>query len=581
MAKPILLLLLASVTAGSALELVGSGLETAERAGSASETAGSAANPCPVWFVYNKSRNTCECGKSLSGLVDCDPNSSISLLYCYCMTYNEELHQPVVGACTARCTQRETSNCHSFNSIGTNTTMELNNKTCGDLNRTGQLCGSCKANHSPEVYSYFLRCVACDEDDFSQNLLKYMAVAFLPLTAFYIFVITLKISITSGSMVAYILTCQIVTTPILIRILAPGNFNSTSTLLLINCFSVWNLDFLRSVHSPFCLHPKMNTMHILALDYLVGIYPLFLIFLTYLAILVHDHCQTVARVCRFVSQHFGQVQSIRGSLIHTFASFLVLSYVKILNVSFDLLFPVTLYTVDGKKIDHQYLYNEAEIVYFGKEHLPFAILAVLMLMVFNCLPLALLVLYPCQCFQRSLNLCGLHSPTLFTFMDAFQGCYRHNPRDCRYFAALYLFVRILQLLTFAFVRDFIFIPLMGFYFLALTAALTFIEPYTDNAHNKIDKVFFLWFSSAYFLTALSFYLRPSEPQIPTQQIYTISMGLLAVLPITYGGVMIVGRIIPSKLLLKVKSILQQLSFGRSHQCPHTGVQEGERTPLLH
>ena len=516
--------------------------------------------------------------------MDCDPKTTaVSLLYCYCMTYNEELRQPLVGACAAMCVQRDTPDCQSFNVIKTNDTLELNDKMCGELNRTGQLCGRCQDHHGPEVYSYSLRCVPCDENDFPRNLLKYMAVAFLPLTAFYIFVIALKISITSGAMVAYILTCQIITTPILIRILTPGNFNNLLTLLLINCFSFWNLDFLRSVYSPFCLHPKMNTMHVLALDYLVGVYPLFLIVLTYIAMLVHDRCPSVARVCRLVSQYSGQVQTIRGSLIQTFASFLVLSYVKILNVSFDLLFPVTLQTVDAKKIDNLYLYNEAEIVYFGKEHLPFAILAVLMLMVFNLLPLALLVLYPCQCFQRSLNLCGIHSPMLFTFMDAFQGCYRHTPRDCRYFAALYLFVRVLQLLTFAFVRDFIFIPLMGFYFLALTAALIFIEPYTKTVHNKIDKVFFLWFSSAYFLTALNVYLRPSEPQIPMQHIYATTMGLLAILPMTYGGVMITKRVLPGKLSHKVKSAWQQLCLNRYQQGAthtHGGVEESERTPLL-
>lgn len=547
-----------------------------------------AVDTCPVWFYYNSSSNRCECGDTLRGVVDCDSSVSpavVSLLYCYCMTYNEEMNQTLVGACTAMCTRRNTPDCQSFNTIKTNDTRELNSEMCGELNRTGQLCGRCEENHAPEVYSYSLTCIECHQEDFALNLLKYIAIAFLPLTMFYIFMTALKISITSGSMVAYIMTCQIATTPTLIRILKPGNFNHVSTMLLINCFSVWNLDFLRSIYSPFCLHPNMNTMHVLALDYLVGVYPLFLILLTYLAIMVHDRCPMLAKVCRQATKYFGQVQSIRGSLVQTFATFLVLSYVKILTVSFDLLFPVNLKTVHGKNIDKLYLYNDAEMVYFGKEHLPFAILAVFMLTVFNLLPLTLLLLYPCRCFQKCLSFCGVQNPILFTFMDAFQGCYRHHPRDCRYFAALYLFVRILQLLTFAFVRDFIYIPLMGFYFLALTAAQVIIEPYTEMINNKIEKVFFLWFSSAYFLTALNVYLRPSEPQIPMQHIYATSICLISILPITFGGTMIFKRVIPNRLILKVRSIFQRIG-SRNHRQderqiqPFGIVQENENTPLL-
>jgi hypothetical protein len=507
------------------------------------------------------------------------------------MTYNEKLDQTVVGACTAMCTKRNTTDCQSFNAIETNDTSELNTEMCKELNRAGQLCGRCEDNHGPEVYSYSLRCVPCHEDDFPRNLLKYIAIAFLPLTVFYVCVIALKLSLTSGSMVAYILTCQIITTPLFIRILKPED---TPTLLLINCFSIWNLDFLRSVYPPFCLHPKMETMHVLALDYLVGVYPLFLILLTYLAIVIHDRCP------RSVTRCFGQVQSIRGSLIQTFASFLVLAYVKILNVSFDLLFPVALKTVHGERIDHLYLYNDAEVVYFGKEHLPFGILAVSMLVVFSLLPLTLLMLYPCRCFQKCLNLCAVQTPILFTFMDAFQGCYRHAPRDCRYFAALYLFLRILQLLTFALVRDFIYIPLMGFYFLAITAALIFIEPYIKMIHNKIDKVFFLWCSSAYFLTALNVYLRPSEPQIPMQYLYPAGMLLHALLPITYGVLMVSTGIIPNQILHKVIASCRQVCFRNAERQDHHGnraaqhsgnhgnraaqhsgsFQESEHTPLL-
>ena len=452
---------------------------------------------CPVWFNYNNRINNCSCGNLLKGVVTCNNNTEdVSLLYCYCMTFNQKLNKTYVGACSAMCTRKEMPNCQSFNKLQTKDKTELNKVLCGDLNREGQLCGRCAEGYAPQAYSYSLKCVPCSGKDFARNLAKYIAIAFLPLTVFYFLVTALRISITSGDMVVFVLTSQLITTPINLRNMASThNRPSTATLLIIGCFSLWNLDFMRSVYPPFCLHPKMNTMHMIALDYLVGIYPLFLILLTCIIVITLDRFQMSLRPLRVLSSTLSRLrrgrQSMRSSLVQSFASFLVLSYTKILNVSFDLLFPVNLRDSEGNRADSLYLYNDAEIAYFSPEHLPFAIVAILMLIVFNLLPLILLLLYPCRCFHRCLGRRGATSPTLFSFMDAFQGCYRHRPRDCRYFAGFYLFLRILQLVTFAVVRDYIYIVIMGFYSLIITGALVLIEPYKEKTQNKIDQVFFL------------------------------------------------------------------------------------------
>ena len=57
--------------------------------------------------------------------------------------------------------------------------------------------------------------------------------------------------------------------------------------------------------------------------------------------------------------------------------------------------------------------------------------------------------YSCRCFQSCLNRCRLNSQVLRTFMDAFQGCYKFEPCDCRYWAAFYLFLRLAVLIIFA------------------------------------------------------------------------------------------------------------------------------------
>ena len=124
---------------------------------------------------------------------------------------------------------------------------------------------------------------------------------------------------------------------------------------------------------------------------------------------------------------------------------------KILCASFDLV-PTQVYDKYGKGLG-LYLFYDAELQYFGKEHLRYAILAVITTLVFNILPLLLLLLYPFQCFQQCLSTCRQRWHGLPIFIDAFQGCYKNGTetgtRDCRYFAALYLITRITLLIVYA------------------------------------------------------------------------------------------------------------------------------------
>ena len=114
---------------------------------------------------------------------------------------------------------------------------------------------------------------------------------------------------------------------------------------------------------------------------------------------------------------------------------------KFLSVSFDLLTPTEVHNINGSLLG-LFLYYDASIAYFGTEHLPYAVLALLLLLIFVIFPIVLLLLYPMRCFQQCLGRCGLSFYALCIFMDAFQGGYKdgtNGTRDCRYFEALYLF----------------------------------------------------------------------------------------------------------------------------------------------
>ena len=183
------------------------------------------------------------------------------------------------------------------------------------------------------------------------------------------------------------------------------------------------------------------------------------------------------------------------SIVDAFATFLLLSYVKLLSVSSDLFIPTHVYNINGSSLG-VYLYYDATIEYFGSEHLPYGVLAVLVLLVFILFPLLLLLLYPMRCFQRCLSCCGVRWHALPIFIDGFQGCYKdgtNGTRDCRYFAAAFLFVRILLFIVFSLSLTGLFYGAAVLVFIPLVIAIVVVQPYKPrfSTYNAVDSVLVL------------------------------------------------------------------------------------------
>ena len=365
--------------------------------------------------------------------------------------------------------------------------------------RTGQLCGECEPDTSPPVYSYFPQCVNCTAG--TNNWGKYLAISLLPLTGFFLGAVVLRLRVTSTHWNGVVFTFQILTSPILLRQLAmilytqrySNSFFEILADIYITIFSIWNLDFFRMIYPSFCLHPHASTLQILALDYITAAYPLVLIVVTYTLVTLHYRdCRLIVCLWKpfqtgFI--HFRRQWSIQNSLVDAFATFLLLSYMKFVSTSCDLLTPTVLYH-SNSTYDTTVLYYDGNVKYFGPKHLPYAVLAIVVVLVFILLPILLLCLYPCLCFQRILNRYHLRSQALNTFMDTFQGSFKdgtNGTRDFRYFAAIYLIARVViqvvLVLTVCNI-DVIISILVGMILLIST-----FQPYKKIKFNKVDTVF--------------------------------------------------------------------------------------------
>ena len=171
----------------------------------------------------------------------------------------------------------------------------------------------------------------------------------------------------------------------------------------------------------------MTTLQAIALDYFLALYPFVLILLSYLLIELHDRQYTaivlIWKPFSKVLSVFRKSWDIRTSIIDSFATFFLLSYVKVLTVSADLLTPTTIYKLGSNKVRFGLFYTPT-VQYFGDEHLPYAITAIIILTLFVSTPTILFILYPFQFFQKFLSFFPFNWHFLHAFVDSFQGCYK-------------------------------------------------------------------------------------------------------------------------------------------------------------
>ena len=450
---------------------------------------------CDIRFEDN---GACACSSSDKYRpVNCstDSDKTITIQQCYCMYYDPTQNLSIVGHCYYSCYKFHGTKKRITSSI------QFNDDICsqyGHLNRIGRFCGRCNDTYGLAAYSYQLfSCIPCQNYGY-RNWLRYFAVALLPLTVFYIAAVLLSFNVTSSSLNGIVFVMQCLLSPLQVTLLqgsTPVMIKYHANLLKIKVFTsifcTLNLDFFRLVYPPFCLHPEANIFQILSLDYIVALYPFLLIFMTYVLVTAYDKQYRLVvwmwrPVQRCVQRH-RNTWNIRTSLIEIFATFILFSYVKILGVSVQILAFTSTQDVAGNKLNNYYTIFDGTIKYFGSAHLPYALLAIIISSVFVVLPFLLLAVYPCRCFHKCLNSCGLRSPVLHIFMDAFQGSYRIEPRDLRYFSAFYLLLRILMVVQFQFFTE-VMLFTSGILSLVAAVVVAVFQPYKVKSHNIIDSV---------------------------------------------------------------------------------------------
>ena len=474
---------------------------------------------CPLWH-WREEDGTCKIGVDFNEIIIFERNTNQPwLLMFYCMTTsdkNDTNRSDVIGSCLLSFDVHLVST--MYYPLPCNIS-KLNEYTCAGLNREGQLCGRCKKGFAPPVYSYVLNCVNCT--DYHLNWLKYIGVAFGPLTLFCVLICFFHISATSAYLHGFIFFSQILTMQIIVGMLSNTNgykeakFSTrTSVNLYVSLLGIWNLDMFRVFYKPFCIHPNMTVVQSLALDYTIALYPLTLLMIIYGLVSLHSQniriIVTLWRPFKTFLRTFFRNLNIETSLVESFATLYLLSTMKMQSVILGLLSPTALYHVDGSIDEKLYLFLAGDVEYFGTEHMPYAVLALFFSTFFLVLPGLLLFLYPCRFFQHLLNMIHCNFLALRIFMDVFQGHYKdgtNNTRDYRFFSGIFFWTRFILVACFvllsslySFLAFSIIITMLGF-------TVTALHPHRSKLHYRLDCISLILLSVVLF-SNMGYFLSP-------------------------------------------------------------------------
>lgn len=554
---------------------------------------------CPSWyFPVNDTTSTetcgqiyCKCGSSLDGFVKCEQNYTVRLSILHCMT-SDASTGTVEGYCPYT---------HVTDSISTAFVLQPQNEShltefaCGWLNRTGPLCSRCADTLGVVVLSYSFGCVECLGK--LRGWLLYLCLALLPLTIFFFVVILCNIDATAAHMNSLLCIMQILIFSLNSNsqsFLETGKAGSkTIAVIAWTIIGFWNLDILLYVYPSFCITPEMSILQVMSLEYIVALYPLVLIFVAYVLIELHDNDYRLIRVpwlmvrryLKRLRKHHTVNFDPKSSIIKYFSTFLLLAYSKILFVSLNLIAFTRIYKMDGSFLNGSsyVLYSNASVQYLGSEHLPYFILASIVILVFNILPLLVLFLYPLKVFQRLLSSCKcIRWHPLHAFADKFQGCYKDGTNkslDYRYFAGIFLLIRILYHLHVVINNQYsIFVTQI----IPLVSAALFgiLHPYKNDLYNRLDCTFFTILTVGQICSATNRYVA----NLPITLLY-----IFAAIPLSYLFLLVLHKFLAlcapkfaqrAKEGLRIKLLRRNLLFLPQSELANSYRELGDSDDLI-
>ena len=393
---------------------------------------------------------------------------------------------------------------------------EFELKEC--IYRNGTLCGKCITGYCVATNSPTYECINSTSSSLNKyGILWLIILKYIPFTIFLLLIVFFNVSLVDGPLNSYILFTQIINSvgPIpneldihLTKLHETKKAKFASNIYYF-LYGPWNSNYFEMLVPDFCAYKFDSTIKVLMFEYIPALYPLVLFVLFYSIIPCITNClinseRDMPRRCLLRVERmfiiFRRTWSIRNSIIHGLATFLVLSYAKVTTVTGLLLSSTTLYGHrDSEDAIKTVVRLDGTMDNFGREHLPYACVSLILFFTIIVLPPLLLLSYPLL--PNLIYELNLQDKWIFRiliikpldkcvpFFDAFQSCFKNK---YRFFAGLYFLYRAMAvvLITYDWQLTTRLIYQQGFFLLIIIIHCA-CQPYKSRKYNILDGCIFV------------------------------------------------------------------------------------------
>ena len=390
---------------------------------------------CPTWFYYNN--ETCECGSQLGWKVHCNQQEmTAEIADGVCATSTEQEGLYYVGFCPLRHTKNNTDRLYS--ELPSDPDL-LNDTMCGPYNRKGLLCGRCIDGYGPAVYSFDMKCANCSKISTGSAISLYLFLELIPITLFFICVVLFRLNITAGPLLGYVLFCQIYYTFAVGQKIFIYDYilsHVPTAVWILTLCGIWDLQFFRSVISPFCISSKLTGIDIQMLNLVTAIYPVLLVIITWILMELHARNYRIIQILwkpfSIVVNKLKITAVTSDAVIHAFATFILLSATTLSYTVINVYNHAPVYRSTDGALYKQVLYYDPTISAFSHKHVIYIVLAVVPFILLVLIPSLLLCVYPTRiygCLSRVVS--ARKRLAITAFAEALNNCFKDGLNGTR------------------------------------------------------------------------------------------------------------------------------------------------------
>ena len=290
---------------------------------------------CPLWQIEQKGK--CICANEFNGQTECDSSKdTLNVTNGMCLTWDGKTDSVHLSYCLFIPVDHTMCKRGIYEISTSLSGPELNQWTCGRLNREGAHCKRCIRGYGPAALSDGISCADCSKHRYLW-ILNLLLQLFL-LTIMFITIMVLQIKGTASPYNIIITYSQLVVNALVYDTSLNNHIScyigDKVTVIIITILGLSNLDFLRLIIPPLCISSSLKAIDTLFFDYIVALYPILMTMLVYALIELHDHnCRIVIVLSlplQKLNHYFHGRWNPKQSILSTLATFLLLSYSKLL-----------------------------------------------------------------------------------------------------------------------------------------------------------------------------------------------------------------------------------------------------------